>query len=136
MHSDRGILLHGEPGTGKTLVARALAGACAAHSPVPVTFFARKAADCLGKFSGEAERTLRLLFHEVRRARTLCKRERGGERKRERERDWLWAVQGCMYKHAVHYMHCHACTIMDSYLSSMGHTFKSRTTAVNPTPQQ
>lgn len=41
------------------------AGACAKHSPVPVTFFARKGADCLGKFHGEAERTLRLLFEEV-----------------------------------------------------------------------
>ena len=61
----RGILLHGEPGTGKTLVARALAGACAKHSSKPVAFFARKGADCLGKFAGEAERTLRLLFDEV-----------------------------------------------------------------------
>lgn len=61
----RGILFHGEPGTGKTLAARALAGACAAASPQPVAFFARKGADCLGKFSGEAERTLRLLFDEV-----------------------------------------------------------------------
>lgn len=41
------------------------AGACAKHSPLPVTFFARKGADCLGKFHGEAERTLRLLFEEV-----------------------------------------------------------------------
>ncbi|KAK9917355.1 hypothetical protein WJX75_003478 [Coccomyxa subellipsoidea] len=61
----RGILFHGEPGTGKTLAARALAGACARASPKPVAFFARKGADCLGKFSGEAERTLRLLFEEA-----------------------------------------------------------------------
>ena len=62
----RGILFYGEPGTGKTLAARALAGACARRSPKPVAFFSRKGADCLGKFSGEAERTLRLLFEEVR----------------------------------------------------------------------
>ena len=68
----RGILFHGVPGTGKTLVARALAGACAKHSPLPVTFFARKGADCLGKFHGEAERTLRLLFQEVRCAALCC----------------------------------------------------------------
>jgi ATPase family associated with various cellular activities (AAA) len=62
----RGILFHGAPGTGKTLAVRALAGACARHSPTPVTFFSRKGADCLGKFMGEAERTLRLMFEEVR----------------------------------------------------------------------
>lgn len=38
---------------------------------MPVTFFARKGADCLGKFHGEAERTLRLLFEEVRTASVL-----------------------------------------------------------------
>ncbi|CAK0741288.1 hypothetical protein CVIRNUC_001313 [Coccomyxa viridis] len=61
----RGILFYGEPGTGKTLTARALAGSIARRSPRPVAFFSRKGADCLGKFSGEAERTLRLLFEEA-----------------------------------------------------------------------
>ena len=65
-HVCRGILFYGEPGTGKTLTARALAGSIARRSPRPVAFFSRKGADCLGKFSGEAERTLRLLFEEVR----------------------------------------------------------------------
>lgn len=71
----RGILFHGPPGTGKTLMARALAGACARASPKPITFFVRKGADCLGKFAGDAERTLRLLFQEVRlrNCRTPCK---------------------------------------------------------------
>ncbi|KAK9868998.1 hypothetical protein WJX84_007261 [Apatococcus fuscideae] len=48
-------------------MARALAGACARASPKPVAFFARKGADCLGKFAGDAERTLRLLFEEAER---------------------------------------------------------------------
>lgn len=64
----RGILFHGVPGSGKTLAARALAGECARISPVPVTFYARKGADCLGKFVGEAERTLRLMFQEASRS--------------------------------------------------------------------
>ncbi len=53
------------PGCGKTLAVRALAGACCASAKRPVALFARKAADCLGKFYGDAERTLRLLFEEV-----------------------------------------------------------------------
>ena len=61
----RGILFHGAPGCGKTLLARALAGECNLYSPVPVALFARKGADCLGKYSGEADRNLRLLFAEV-----------------------------------------------------------------------
>ena len=32
---------------------------------MPVTLFARKGADCLGKYAGDAERTLRLIFEEV-----------------------------------------------------------------------
>ncbi|GLI69507.1 hypothetical protein VaNZ11_014141 [Volvox africanus] len=63
----RGILLHGLPGTGKTLVVRALAGEVARTSPVPVALFARGGADVLGKYHGDAERTLRLLFEEARR---------------------------------------------------------------------
>ncbi|KAG8364905.1 hypothetical protein BUALT_Bualt18G0047100 [Buddleja alternifolia] len=57
----RGVLLHGYPGTGKTLVVRALVGACA-RGDRRIAYFARKGADCLGKYVGDAERQLRLLF--------------------------------------------------------------------------
>ncbi len=55
------MLLHGHPGTGKTLVVRALAGACA-HGGQEISYFARKGADILGKYVGDSERQLRLLF--------------------------------------------------------------------------
>ncbi|KAK1321015.1 ATPase family AAA domain-containing protein [Acorus calamus] len=58
----RGVLLHGYPGTGKTLVVRALIGACS-RGDKKIAYFARKGADCLGKYVGDAERQLRLLFH-------------------------------------------------------------------------
>lgn len=61
----RGILLYGAPGTGKTHVVRALAGECARMSPRPVAFFSCKGADCLGKFVGDAERTLRIIFDQA-----------------------------------------------------------------------
>ncbi|KAG4960765.1 hypothetical protein GLYMA_13G273300v4 [Glycine max] len=57
----RGVLLHGHPGTGKTLVVRALIGACS-RGDKRIAYFARKGADCLGKYVGDAERQLRLLF--------------------------------------------------------------------------
>ncbi|KAK3256334.1 hypothetical protein CYMTET_34523, partial [Cymbomonas tetramitiformis] len=60
----RGVLLYGAAGTGKTLIARALA-ASAARSGTKVAFFMRKGADVLSKWVGEAERQLRLLFEEA-----------------------------------------------------------------------
>lgn len=60
----RGVLLHGYPGTGKTLVVRALIGACS-QGDKRIAYFARKGADCLGKYVGDAERQLRLLFQEA-----------------------------------------------------------------------
>lgn len=63
----KGLLFYGPPGTGKTLAARAFVSEISKYSPVPVTFYSRKGADCLGKYVGEAERTLRLLFEEAER---------------------------------------------------------------------
>ncbi|XP_078429096.1 P-loop containing nucleoside triphosphate hydrolases superfamily protein [Wolffia australiana] len=57
----RGVLLHGYPGTGKTHVVRALIGECS-RGGHRIAYFARKGADCLGKYVGDAERQLRLLF--------------------------------------------------------------------------
>ena len=62
----RGVLFHGAPGCGKTLVARALANECS-KGDRKVAFFMRKGADCLSKWVGESERQLRLLFDQVRR---------------------------------------------------------------------
>ncbi|PKA50184.1 ATPase family AAA domain-containing protein [Apostasia shenzhenica] len=63
----RGVLLHGYPGTGKTHVVRALIGACS-RADKQIAYFARKGADCLGKYVGDAERQLRLLFQVAERS--------------------------------------------------------------------
>jgi ATPase family AAA domain-containing protein 2 len=60
----RGVLFHGPPGNGKTLLARALASESTINGK-QVTFFMRKGADVLNKYVGEAERQLRLLFEEA-----------------------------------------------------------------------
>ncbi|KAJ2809399.1 TAT-binding protein-like protein 7, AAA ATPase [Coemansia guatemalensis] len=68
VRAPRGVLFHGAPGTGKTLVARALAHSCAAQgSGAPaIAFFMRRGGDCLSKWVGEAERQLRRLFAQAR----------------------------------------------------------------------
>jgi ATP-dependent Clp protease ATP-binding subunit ClpA len=70
----KGIVLVGPPGSGKSLLARSLARACSSMvQPTsssggrPVSFFARKGADVLSKFHGDAEQTLRSLFDKAER---------------------------------------------------------------------
>ncbi|KAL3503178.1 hypothetical protein ACH5RR_037627 [Cinchona calisaya] len=57
----RGVLLHGYPGTGKTLVVRGLIGLCA-RGDKRIAYFARKGADCLGKYVGDAEALVETSF--------------------------------------------------------------------------
>ena len=64
MAPPRGVLLYGAPGTGKTLIARALAASCS-RAGAEVSFYMRKGADVLSKWVGESERQLRLLFAEA-----------------------------------------------------------------------
>jgi len=64
MNPPRGVLLYGAPGTGKTLIARALAASCS-RAGAEVSFYMRKGADVLSKWVGESERQLRLLFEEA-----------------------------------------------------------------------
>ncbi len=56
----RGIMLCGAPGTGKTLIARALANECG------VNFISVKGAEMLSKYVGESERAIRNVFSKAR----------------------------------------------------------------------
>jgi transitional endoplasmic reticulum ATPase len=55
----RGVLLHGAPGTGKTLLARAVANECRAN------FVHINGPDLMHKFYGESEQRLRQLFEDA-----------------------------------------------------------------------
>lgn len=55
----KGVLLHGSPGTGKTLVARAVAHETDAH------FISISGPEIIGKFYGESEAKLRAVFEEA-----------------------------------------------------------------------
>jgi len=57
----KGVLLHGPPGCGKTLIARAVANETDAH------FFAVSGPEVIHKFYGESEAKLRKLFEEAER---------------------------------------------------------------------
>ena len=58
----KGILLHGAPGTGKTLMARALA------TEVGINFIAIKGPQLLSKYVGESERGVREVFKKAKQA--------------------------------------------------------------------
>ena len=58
----RGILLHGAPGMGKTLLAKALAGECEAN------FIAVQGPQLLSMWVGESERAVREIFRKARQA--------------------------------------------------------------------
>jgi len=57
----RGILLHGEPGTGKSLLAKALARECQSH------FIGLSGPEVIRGVYGESEKRLRNIFNEARR---------------------------------------------------------------------
>ena len=57
----RGILLHGEPGTGKSLLAKALARECQSH------FIGLSGPEIIRGVYGESEKQLRNIFHDARR---------------------------------------------------------------------
>jgi transitional endoplasmic reticulum ATPase len=59
IQAPKGVLLHGSPGTGKTLVARAVANETDAY------FISLSGPEIIGKFYGESEAKLRSVFEEA-----------------------------------------------------------------------
>lgn len=62
VRAPKGVLLHGAPGTGKTLLAKALAGETEAN------FIAVKGPQLLSRWVGESERGVREIFRKARQA--------------------------------------------------------------------
>jgi transitional endoplasmic reticulum ATPase len=60
--ANKGVLLYGPPGCGKTYVMKALAGEASKRFGKPVTFIYLKVSDLLSKWVGENEKTLRAYF--------------------------------------------------------------------------
>jgi transitional endoplasmic reticulum ATPase len=60
--ANKGVLLYGPPGCGKTYVMKALAGEASKRFGKPVTFIHLKVSDLLSKWVGENEKTLRAYF--------------------------------------------------------------------------
>jgi len=60
----RGLLFHGAPGTGKTLIARALANEFS-RDGLKVAFFTLQASECLSRWFGESEQYIRRLFQQA-----------------------------------------------------------------------
>ena len=54
-----GVLLYGLPGTGKTMIAKAIAG------EVDAAFFSIKCSDILSRWVGQAEQNIKKLFEEA-----------------------------------------------------------------------
>jgi transitional endoplasmic reticulum ATPase len=61
-HPPKGILLHGDPGTGKTLLAKAVA------SQTGVNFISVKGPSLISKFIGESEKSIRDVFKTAKQA--------------------------------------------------------------------
>lgn len=65
----KGILLYGPPGSGKTLIAKAVANSLSKRGGASTFFLSIKGPELLNKFVGETERQIRAIFS---RARTLA----------------------------------------------------------------
>jgi len=65
----KGILLYGPPGSGKTLIAKAVANSLSRRGGASTFFLSIKGPELLNKFVGETERQIRAIFA---RARTLA----------------------------------------------------------------